>query len=258
MKITKLEKKKRLYVLELDNSKKLYITEDTIVRFFLTKGKTVNQEELEEIKAFAQFSYGRNLALYHLSFKSRTVKEIRGYLKKFEIEDGVSQKIISDLIQTKWLDDVAYARTYIQQQLLSGNKGPYVLKQKLQLKGIANSIIQEVLAQEDFAELCLQIAEKIKKNYQKKLPLVALQQKIYQQLLAKGFSNTDSTTALNQLHFSNDDEHEEQLLQRELEKQKRKYSRKYQDYELKHRIKQALYRKGYSLNQIEKALKDKF
>ncbi|MCC9843124.1 recombination regulator RecX, partial [Streptococcus agalactiae] len=31
MKITKIEKKKRLYTLELDNTENLYITEDTIV-----------------------------------------------------------------------------------------------------------------------------------------------------------------------------------------------------------------------------------
>ena len=37
MKITKLEKKKRLYLLELDNDQKLYITEDTIVKYFLSK-----------------------------------------------------------------------------------------------------------------------------------------------------------------------------------------------------------------------------
>ncbi|HEO6825338.1 TPA: recombination regulator RecX, partial [Streptococcus agalactiae] len=30
MKITKIEKKKRLYTLELDNTENLYITEDTI------------------------------------------------------------------------------------------------------------------------------------------------------------------------------------------------------------------------------------
>ena len=39
MKITKLEKKKRLYLLELDSDQTCYITEDTIVRFMLTKGK---------------------------------------------------------------------------------------------------------------------------------------------------------------------------------------------------------------------------
>ncbi|MGZ7126027.1 recombination regulator RecX, partial [Streptococcus pyogenes] len=63
MKITKLEKKKRLYLLETDTDQKVYITEDTIVRFFLSKDKQISEKELKEIQTFAQFSYGKNLAL---------------------------------------------------------------------------------------------------------------------------------------------------------------------------------------------------
>lgn len=76
MKITKLEKKKRLYLLETDQDRKIYITEDTIVRFFLSKDKEITEEQLKEIQTFAQKSYGKNLALYHLSFKQRTKKEV--------------------------------------------------------------------------------------------------------------------------------------------------------------------------------------
>ena len=56
MKITKLEKKKRLYLLELDSDQTCYITEDTIVRFMLTKDKEISPKEFEEIQTFAQFS----------------------------------------------------------------------------------------------------------------------------------------------------------------------------------------------------------
>ena len=60
MKITKLEKKKRLYLLELDSDQTCYITEDTIVRFMLTKDKEISSQEFAEIQTFAQFSYGKN------------------------------------------------------------------------------------------------------------------------------------------------------------------------------------------------------
>lgn len=55
--------------MELDGQQTSYITEDTIVRFMLSKDKVVSTEELTEIQDFAQFSYGKNLALYHLSLK---------------------------------------------------------------------------------------------------------------------------------------------------------------------------------------------
>ena len=97
MKITKLEKKKRLYLMELDNDNKCYITEDTIVRFMLSRDKVISEEELKEIQDFAQFSYGKNLALYHLSFKARTEKEVRDYLAKHEIDEKIIPKVIQSL-----------------------------------------------------------------------------------------------------------------------------------------------------------------
>ncbi|MFX3824736.1 recombination regulator RecX, partial [Streptococcus suis] len=61
MSITKIEKKKRLYLLEVDGQDSLYITEDTIVRFMLSKGKEITDQEFRELRDFAQFSYGKNL-----------------------------------------------------------------------------------------------------------------------------------------------------------------------------------------------------
>ena len=158
MKITKLEKKKRLYLLELDNDQKLYITEDTIVKYFLSKDKEISEEELKEIQEFAQYSYGKNLALYHLSFKARTTKEVRDYLTKYEIESGIIDKVVQHLKEDKWLDDRQYARNLIEANLLSGDKGPALLQQKIQQKGIPKSLLQEILVDYDFSEVIYRTA----------------------------------------------------------------------------------------------------
>lgn len=47
MKITKIEKKKRLYLLEIDEVDKLYVTEDTIVHFMLSKNMEIDDETLK-------------------------------------------------------------------------------------------------------------------------------------------------------------------------------------------------------------------
>ncbi|MGZ7204622.1 recombination regulator RecX, partial [Streptococcus pyogenes] len=105
MKITKLEKKKRLYLLETDTDQKVYITEDTIVRFFLSKDKQISEKELKEIQTFAQFSYGKNLALYHLSFKQRTKKEVSDYLHSHDIEATIIPQILLELEKDNWIND---------------------------------------------------------------------------------------------------------------------------------------------------------
>lgn len=93
MRITKIEKKKRLYLLEVDGQDSLYITEDTIVRFMLSKGKEITEQEFRELRDFAQFSYGKNLALYYLSFKQRTKKEVSDYLKNMKLKKTILSRL---------------------------------------------------------------------------------------------------------------------------------------------------------------------
>lgn len=256
MKITKLEKKKRLYLLELDETEKLYITEDTIVRFFLTKGKTLTKEEPKEIRDYAQFSYGKNLALYHLSFKQRTTREVRDYLTKHDIEGDMAEQVIQNLIADKWLDDDKFARSMIEQNLLSGDKGAFQIKQKLLQKGLDSNLIDRALAEADFSEVSQRVADKLLRKYEGKLSAKALRDKLAQSMVAKGFSYEEAREAIQRLDLDKDDDREQELLYKELDKQFTKYSRKYDGYELKQRLTQALARKGYDFSDIASALRD--
>ena len=256
MKITKIEKKKRLYLLEMDETEKLYVTEDTIVHFMLSKGMNITEQELKEIQEYAQFSYGKNLALYHLSFKQRTVKEVNDYLRKHDMEEETIVHVIDNLKKDNWLDDAKYTHSFIHSNLLSGDKGAYALKQKLMQKGIAASIIDDELRQHDFTNLAETVAQKLLKKYQGKLPEKALHDKILQQLINKGFSYEEAKVAYQNLTIEDDDGNQQELLYKELDKQYRKYSKKYDGYDLKQRLTQALARKGYDFSDIASALRE--
>ena len=256
MKITKIEKKKRLYLLEMDDSEKLYITEDTIVRFMLSKGMKLTEQELTEIQDYAQFSYGKNLALYHLSFKQRTAKEVKDYLTQHDIQPEIISQVLDNLKKDHWINDRKYANSFIQSNLLTGDKGAFVLKQKLSQKGISSTIIEEELNQFDFTVLTDKVAEKLLKKHQGKLPSKALQDKILQSLINKGFSYSQAKTAYQHLQIEEDQENQQELLYKELDKQYRKYSKKYDGYDLKQRLTQALARKGYDFSDIASALRE--
>ena len=256
MKITKLEKKKRLYLMELDHQQTSYITEDTIVRFMLSRDKVISKEELTEIQDFAQFSYGKNLALYHLSFKARTKKEVRDYLVKYEIDDKTIPQVIQALKEENWINDRQYAYSIINANQLSGDKGPYLLTQKLSQKGVAKSTIEGVLKDFDYTEVAQRVAEKLLKKYTGKLPARALQDKIIQNLTNKGFSYADAKSAFDDLDSQVDQETTQELIFKELDKQYAKYARKYEGYELKQRLSQVLARKGYDFSDIASALRE--
>ena len=256
MKITKLEKKKRLYLMELDHQQTCYITEDTIVRFMLSRDKVISKEELTEIQDYAQFSYGKNLALYYLSFKARTEKEVREYLKKYDIDDKIASQVIANLKEDNWVNDHQYAYTIINANQLSGDKGPYLLTQKLAQKGIPKSTIEDVLKDFDLTEVAQRTAEKLLRKYEGKLPARALQDKIIQNLTNKGFSYPDAKNAFDELDSQVDEETTQELIFKELDKQYTKYVQKYEGYELKQRLTQVLARKGYDFSDIASALRE--
>ena len=242
--------------MELDHQQTFYITEDTIVRFMLSRDKVISKEELAEIQCFAQFSYGKNLALYHLSFKARTEKEVREYLKKYDIEDTIASQVIANLKDENWINDRQYAYSIINANQLSGDKGPYVLTQKLAQKGISKSNIEEILKEFDFSEVAHRVANKLLKKYEGKLPARALQDKIIQNLTNKGFSYSESKSAFDDLDSQVDQETTQELIFKELDKQYTKYARKYEGYELKQRLTQVLARKGYDFSDIASALRE--
>ena len=242
--------------MELDHQQTSYITEDTIVRFMLSRDKVISKEELTEIQDFAQFSYGKNLALYHLSFKARTEKEVRDYLVKYEIDDKTIPQVIQALKEENWINDRQYAYSIINANQLSGDKGPYLLTQKLTQKGVAKSTIDDVLKDFDYTEVAQRVAEKLLKKYTGKLPARALQDKIIQNLTNKGFSYADAKSAFDDLDSKVDQETTQELIFKELDKQYAKYARKYEGYELKQRLTQVLARKGYDFSDIASALRE--
>ena len=242
--------------MELDHQQTFYITEDTIVRFMLSRDKVISKEEFTEIQDFAQFSYGKNLALYHLSFKARTEKEVREYLKKYDIEDTIASQVIANLKDENWINDHQYAYSIINANQLSGDKGPYLLSQKLAQKGVPKSTIENVLKDFDFTEVAQRVAEKLLKKYTGKLPARALQEKIIQNLTNKGFSYSDAKSAFDNLDSQVDQETTQELIFKELDKQYAKYARKYEGYELKQRLTQVLARKGYDFSDIASALRE--
>ncbi len=73
-------------------------------------------------------------------------------------------------------------------------------------------------------------------RYQRKLPLRALQDKVVQGLMGKGFSYEAAKQSLGQLELVADEENEDDLIAKELDKQYRKYSRKYEGYELEAKV----------------------
>jgi regulatory protein len=254
MKITKIEKKKKLYLVEFDSIDKIYVTEDTIVRYMLSKNMIIEENLLTEIKEFSQYSHGKNLALYYISFKQRTENEVRTYLINHDIDQKIIPKILQDLVDSKWINDKEYVTNFLQQNLSSGDKGPYVLKQKMFQKGIPSQLIDDALVKIDLSPVSEKLADKLLDRYSSKYPSNILKEKITKNLVDKGFNYQDAKKTVETLTIEKNETNEKELIYKEIDKAYHRYSKKYDGYELKKRLIQALMRKGFVFDDINKAL----
>ncbi|MCL2676621.1 MAG: recombination regulator RecX [Streptococcaceae bacterium] len=270
VKITEIKKLKRLYKMSLDQSitldifdeekDKLYICEDTIVKYFLTKDKEMSLQELEQLVNYDQFAQGKSLALYHLSFKARTAKEVRTYLSENNINANQINQVIEHLEEIGVLNDYSYAENFIQGKVATASSGPYQIRQKLGIKGISTDIIDravnQIYTEEKQIEVACKLAEKYARQKEDKYILKQLKQKITEHLIAKGFTYSIAEIVIDDLDLEPDDQHENDLLYRELDKVAPRYARRYDGYERNQKITMALARKGFDFDDIRSAIDD--
>ena len=251
----KNKKNKRYYVeTTLDN---YYLDEDTIVNYFITKGKIYKEDEFKEILYKAKVSEGFNKALNYLARAKKSTYEIKEYLRKskWDFDNNQIEEIINKLKEYGYLNDYDYALSVLN--TYGSVKGPKYIEQKLISKRIHQNIIKDVISKficED--EKALAMALLIQKNNDfDKQPMIKQKTKIYNRLLSKGFSVSSSTYAISKLNFVENYDDELDIL---VLKQINKYSSKFSGYELKQKVVNNLLTKGYNKTKILDSFKKNY
>jgi regulatory protein len=148
MRVTRIETQKRS-----PNRKNIYVdgefvagvSDETLLRLALRTGDEIDPDKLTALQATEDLHNAKRVALRFLSYRLRTVREVRDKLRENEFGDEVISKTIYDLEQTGLLNDKEFARTYIRDTLAIRPSGKYLLKRRLLLLGLDKSLIDEVL-----------------------------------------------------------------------------------------------------------------
>ena len=123
---------------------------DLIVEFGLHKGKVLDVETQQEIVSADRVRAARETALGYLGYGARTEREVRQKLIRSGFDDYVAEDTVARLRELGYLDDAAYARSYVQARFRNRGYGPGRLRGDLLRRGIAAALIDAVL--EDLTE----------------------------------------------------------------------------------------------------------
>lgn len=174
--------------------------EDLIVNYRLVPGKQVTSEDLEKLLLKAEIGKLMERMYGLFSIRQRSEKEVRDYLKNLsfkrktkdqdEISESVIDRLVERLKQKGMVDDVEFAKAWIEARRRSKQKGKIALKMELFQKGIDREIVGELLTEQVTGEseeiLAAKALEKKMRLWQNLLPQ-EFKQKATEFLMRRGF-----------------------------------------------------------------------
>jgi regulatory protein len=258
-KITTQQKNKDRFNIFMDSGKgeeyAFSVDSDVLVRFHLKKGLEIDEFSIQEIQYQDDIRKAYNLAVNYLARRMRSEKEIKDYLTQKEVEEPIINEVLHKLASQKYINDGEYAFSFVRTQMNTTDKGPDVITMELKERGINAAIIKQAIAEypkENQVEKAIKISEKLIKKSLKDSERI-VKQKAEQLLLRKGYPFDVIHIALNEAEMDKEQDEEMEALRFHGEKAHRKYS-KYSGFEYELKMKQALFRKGFSMELIEEYL----
>lgn len=249
MQVNKFTKGKNgMYTVTLEDTTKLTIHEDLILKYNILISKNITDELknkiLEENKKYEIYE----IALSYINKKLRSSKELKKYLIKKEYQAELIDQVIELLYNQGYLNDKVYSTSLVHDRIILSMDGPNKIKKELSDNGIDNNIIEEVI-EEYTKDIELERIEKIvnkqiKLNKNKGSNL--LKKKINMYLINLGYNYDSINTILNSVKISDND-----LYKKEYDKLYNTLSKKYSGKELEYKLKQKLYQKGFNISDYE-------
>lgn len=235
------------------------VSQDLLVQHMLRKGLELDVETIEQLKRDDGLHQFYTLSLHFLSYRMRSRHEIKEYLQKKGASQDQIKEMIERLQKEGYIDDRAFSEMFVRSRMSTTGKGPLLIKKELIEKGIDPQLADEALQiYDEHTQLkkAFKWAEK-KLNSGDKKSIRQKTQSLQHTLLQKGFSGSVIQRVLEEVVGKVQQENQEwEALVFQGEKVLHRYKRKASGYELKQKVKGALYRKGFSVDGIERFIEE--
>lgn len=152
----------------------------------LHKGQTLSDSEIAELRARDSIERAVDQAVRFLSFRPRSTSEIRDNLTKKQVPPEAIEAALERLTQLGYVDDLAFARYWVNNRDEFRPKGPLALRQELREKGITSRLCDQVLAEVDFADAAYRAVQRQVRRWNG-LDQTTFRQKVYEFLARRGF-----------------------------------------------------------------------
>ena len=152
----------------------------------LSKGQSLTDSEVEQLADARRFQRAYDLALRYLSYRPRSIEEVRRHLKKKQLTDSQIAEVLERLRQRGYVDDREFARFWISNRERFKPMGLRALRYELRRKGINDEIVDALLADVDEEASAIRAAQSRLSRYRGRT-LQAFRQELSAMLRRRGF-----------------------------------------------------------------------
>ena len=245
MKIEKIKKNGKKYIIILDNGLEIKTFDDVIINNGLLYNKIIDDDLLDKINKENDYYNIYYKVVNYISKKIRSEKEIIDFLDKNNILD--KNKIINKLKSINLINDLNFAKAYISDRINLSNDGIYKIKNDLLKHNIDLGTIDNELSKIDDEIINKKIEKLINKKIKNsKYTGFKLKYKVVNELINLGYDKSKISEIYDNLDIKNDD-----LIIKEYNKLYNQLSKKYQGKELEYKINVKLYNKGFTKEEID-------
>lgn len=243
MKIEKYKKTtKGRYKIYLDDGRELLLYEDAILKFGLLLKKEILEKDIMEVELFNQECDVYHEGLMSINHRFKSIYDLKETLLKKEYPIEMVDTAVDKLISQGYLNDRSFAKSFINNKIITTNNGPYKIRRELGEHRVDSNIIEEELVvfdEDTQLEKIRKVATRLYNSNRNKGGSI-LKKKIVNDLVNLGYDSLIISKVINDFDFSNDKD----IAKHEYEKLYKKLSRKYEGKELEYKIKEKLYQKG--------------
>jgi regulatory protein len=191
--IKQQEKLKGRYSVFVDGKYAFSLSDTALLDARLTQGQELTGEELKSYKQLSVDDKVYGNALRYAAMRLRSRWELESYLQRKQASPDLAKQIMDKLEHIGMIDDLAFARAWVENRHLLRPTSRRKLQQELQVKRVPSDIIQQVLQADettDSASLKEIIERKRRQTkYQDNL-------KLMQYLAGQGYGYGDIKSAL--------------------------------------------------------------
>ena len=121
------------------------VHEDVVAALGLAVGQKLDKPGLIELLKAETSRQARESALRLLSYRDRSVAEIRKRLLGSDFPEDIVEKVIEDLSRSELLDDQKFSKQWVKSRTTTRPMGKMRLAWELRSKGVASSTIDDAL-----------------------------------------------------------------------------------------------------------------